>query len=77
MKIVALVAGIFLLLLGIAGFMPSLSADGQIFGIFPADTLFSGIYILAGAFGIMAGLSHQRALEPPHGPGNDLRDLHA
>jgi Domain of unknown function (DUF4383) len=77
MKIAALVAGIFFLLLGIAGFVPSLSTDGQIFGIFPAETVFIAIYIVAGAFGIMTGLSHQRALELPRGPGNDLRDLHA
>lgn len=75
MKLVALVAGIFFLLLGIAGFVPSLSADGHVFGIFPDNTVFSVIYIIAGAAGIMTGMSHRRALAPPRGPGNDMRDF--
>jgi hypothetical protein len=75
MKIIALVAGIFFLALGVAGFVPSLSPDGQVFGIFPANTLFSVIYIVAGAVGIMMGLSRRRDLAPPRGPGNDLRDF--
>lgn len=75
MKLVALVAGIFFLLLGIAGFVPSLYVDGHVFGIFPANTVFSVIYIVAGAAGIMTGLVRRRALDPPRGPGNDLRDF--
>lgn len=75
MKIVALVAGIFFLLLGIAGFVPSLSADGHVFGIFPENTAYSVIYIIAGAVGIMTGLSRRRALAPPRSSGRDMRDL--
>jgi hypothetical protein len=77
MKIVALVAGILFLLLGIAGFVPSLSPDDHVLGIFPADTLFSVIYLFAGAFGIMTGLAHRRALPPPPGSGggNDMRNF--
>lgn len=75
MKILALVAGIFFLLLGIAGFVPSLSPEGQVFGIVPANTVFSVIYIIAGAVGIMTGLARRRALAPPRSPGNDMRDF--
>jgi hypothetical protein len=73
MKMIALVAGIFFLLLGIAGFVPALSPDGQIFGVVPANTVYSVIYIVAGAVGIMMGLSRRRALTPP--PGSNAHDL--
>jgi hypothetical protein len=75
MKLIALVAGIFFLLLGIAGFVPSLSTDGQVLGIFPENTVYSVIYIVAGAVGIMMGLARRRELEPLRGPGHDLRDF--
>ena len=75
MKLIALVAGIFFLLLGIAGFVPLLSADGHVLGVFPANTVYSLIYIVAGAVGIMMGLSRRRALAPPAATGRDLRDF--
>lgn len=76
MKIAAVVAGIFFLLLGIAGFVPSLSGGGEVFGIFPANTMISVIYIIAGAAAIMIGRGHRASLVPPPASGgHDLRDF--
>jgi hypothetical protein len=75
MKILALVAGIFFLLLGIAGFMPSLAVNGLLFGFLPVHTTHNLIYIVAGAVGIMIGTSRRRSLAPPPSSGNDMRDF--
>jgi hypothetical protein len=77
MKIVALVAGIFFLLLGIAGFVPAFVTDGHVFGVLPENMTYSVIYIFAGAVGVMFGLSHRKPLAPPPGSGggNDLRNF--
>lgn len=77
MKIIALVAGIFFLLLGIAGFVPAFNIDGHVFGVLPENTVYSVIYIVAGAVGVMFGLSHRRPLAPPPGSGGgrDLRNF--
>ncbi|MGZ5079464.1 MAG: DUF4383 domain-containing protein [Usitatibacter sp.] len=76
MKIAAVLAGVFFLLLGIAGFVPSLSAGGEVFGIFPANTMISMIYIIAGAAAITIGRARHASLTPPAVPGgHDLRDF--
>lgn len=68
-------AGIVLLLIGIAGFVPPLTpveadplriAAGvggpRVLGLFPASPVLSGIHILLGAWGIYAGTRLTRAL---------------
>jgi hypothetical protein len=75
MKAVALVAGIVLLALGLAGFVPQLNPDGQLFGALPMDPIMSGLFIFSGLAGVAIGLSSRRRLAPPSGAGstNDLR----
>jgi hypothetical protein len=75
MKMLALVAGIFFLLLGIAGFVPALATNGLLFGVFPVHTTHSIIYLIAGFVGVMIGLSRRKELVPPRTPGHDMRDL--
>ena len=68
-------AGILLLLLGIAGFVPALTlletdplrvASGvggpYVLGLFPASPVLSGVHILLGAWGLFAGTRLTRAL---------------
>lgn len=68
-------AGIILLLLGIAGFVPPLTpieadplrvAAGvggpQLLGLFPVSPLLSGIHLLLGAWGLFAGTRLGRAV---------------
>lgn len=73
MKIVALLIGIALLAIGIAGFVPGLVADGALFGVLPMDTLRSALFIITGAVGVMIGLAGRRELPPTTSNGNDLR----
>ena len=75
MKMLALLIGIVLLAIGVAGFIPQLSPDGRVFGIMPMDQLRSVLFIVTGAFGIMIGLMRRRdTLVTSNGDGNDLRD---
>lgn len=73
MKIVALLIGLALLAIGIAGFVPGLVADGVLFGVLPMDTLRSALFVITGAVGIMIGLASRRDLPPTTSTGNDLR----
>jgi uncharacterized membrane protein YuzA (DUF378 family) len=76
MKSVALVAGIFFLFLGIAGFIPAFNIDGHVFGVLPENTVYSVIYIVAGAAGVIFGLSPRKSLTPPPSSGgHDLRNF--
>jgi hypothetical protein len=76
MKMLALVAGIFFLLLGIAGFVPALAGNGMLFGVFPIHTTHAVVYLITGAAGVMIGISKRRHLAPPRVQGgHDLRDL--
>jgi hypothetical protein len=75
MKAVALLAGIVLLALGVAGFIPQLNPDGQLFGVLPMDPIMSGLFVITGLAGIAIGMSARRHLAPPSSAGstNDLR----
>lgn len=75
MKTFALVIGIALLALGIAGFVPGLAVDGVLFGLFPVTMPLCIAFIVTGAIGVMIGLSRRRPLTPPATSGHDLRDL--
>lgn len=75
MKTVALLIGIALLALGVACFVPGLTADGLLFGMFPVSTAMALAFIVTGAVGVMIGLSRRRDLAPPRSEGShDLRD---
>ena len=75
MKALALIAGIFFLLLGIAGFVPAFAMNGMLFGVLPIHATHSLVYLVAGAVGIMIGVSRRKAIAPPRTPGRDLRDF--
>ena len=75
MKTIALVVGFVLLGLGVACFIPGVAPDGMLLGMFPVGMPLALAFIVSGAVGIMIGLSRRRALQPPRGPGRDMRDL--
>ena len=74
MKALALIIGVVLLAIGIAGFVPALNADGVLFGVLPMDFMRSALFAVTGAVGVMIGLSHRRSLTPTTPTSdNDLR----
>jgi hypothetical protein len=62
MRTLALLIGIALLAVGIAGFVPGLSPDGMLFGVMPMDFMRSALFAVTGAVGIMIGLGRRREL---------------
>jgi hypothetical protein len=60
MRTIALLIGIVLLAIGVAGFVPALSPDGLLFGVMPMDMVRSALFAITGAVGIMIGLSRRR-----------------
>lgn len=62
MRTLALLIGIVLLGLGVAGFVPALSPDGMLFGLMPMDMLRSALFAITGAVGIMIGLGRRRGM---------------
>jgi hypothetical protein len=77
MKTIALIVGIVLLGAGIAGFIPGLADDGMLLGFIPATMPILAALIVAGAAGIIIGISRTHELMPVRVPGHDLRDLGA
>ena len=74
MKAMATLLGVVLLALGVAGFVPSLNPDGQLFGVMPMSTLMSGLFVITGIAGIAIGMSSRRTLAPPRAGGDgDMR----
>ena len=53
----AWVFGVVFLVVGIAGFVPGLTTDGVLLGIFQVDTLHNIIHLLSGAAAVLAALS--------------------
>ena len=75
MKTIALIIGIVLLLVGIAGFVPALTPGGMLFGVMPMDIMRSILFAVTGAVGIMIGLTRRRELVAPRVEGRaDMRD---
>jgi hypothetical protein len=64
MKVVALLIGVALLALGVAGFVPGLNQDGLLFGVVPVNPVISGLFVLSGIAGIVIGTSNRRTLIP-------------
>ncbi|MDX1900797.1 MAG: DUF4383 domain-containing protein [Gammaproteobacteria bacterium] len=50
----AVVFGIVLLAVGILGFVPSLTTDGMLFGIFEVDNMHNGVHLLTGVLALVA-----------------------
>jgi hypothetical protein len=75
MKIVALVVGVALLALGLAGFIPQLNPDGLLFGIMPMDAIRSVLFVITGLAGVAIGMSSRRHMVPPARTdgGQDMR----
>ena len=74
MKAIATLIGVVLLGLGVAGFVPQLNPDGQLFGVLPMTPLLCGLFVITGIAGIAIGMSQRRTLTPPSTNGsNDLR----
>ena len=64
MKVVALLIGIALLALGVAGFVPALNENGMLFGVVPANPVICGLFVITGLAGIVIGTSNRRTLVP-------------
>ena len=76
MRTIALLIGIALLAIGIAGFVPGLTTDGMLFGVMPMDFMRSAIFAVTGAVGIMIGLGRHREIAgSAPDSANDLRNL--
>ena len=75
MRTLALLIGIALLAIGVAGFVPGLNPDGLLFGVMPMDMMRSALFAITGAFGIMIGLSRRRRLPPSAGDSGDMRHM--
>ena len=74
MKSIALLLGVALLALGIAGFVPDLNPDGRLFGVMAMTPILSGLFVISGIAGIAIGMSGRRHLTPPPAAGrNDMR----
>ena len=75
MKAVSIVIGVALLALGLAGFVPDLNPDGQLFGVLPMNTMMSVLFVVTGVAGIAIGLSSRRTMVPRSGSSgdNDMR----
>ena len=55
MKSLAFIAGVVLLLLGIAGFVPALCPNEMLFGVFAADTAQNLFHVITGILAIALG----------------------
>jgi hypothetical protein len=71
MKAVSIVIGVVLLALGLAGFIPDLNPDGQLFGVLPMNTVMSVLFVITGLAGIAIGMSSRRTLTPTSSTSSD------
>jgi hypothetical protein len=56
-KLYAMVFGVVLTLVGILGFVPALSTNGNLLGIFAIDSLHNVIHLLSGLVGLAAAFA--------------------
>ena len=74
MKTVSILVGVVLLALGLAGFIPELNPDGQLFGVLPMNMIMSVLFVITGLAGIAIGMSSRRTLTPTSSTSsNDMR----
>jgi len=60
-KNLAIIFGIVLVVLGVAGFIPALAPSGMLFGVFAVDAMHNTVHLLTGAIALAVGLSSERA----------------
>ena len=77
MRMLALLIGVVLLAIGVAGFVPDLNPDGRLFSVIPMNTVTSILFVITGIAGIAIGMSSRRTMIPPSnsggGDGGDMR----
>lgn len=61
-KSVALYFGVFVLLVGVAGFVSFLSPGGKVLGLFLVDPLHNVVHVLTGVLAIVAAKSSDKAV---------------
>ncbi len=61
LKAIAYVFGVFFLLVGILGFVPGLTTDGSLFGIFDVSFMHNVIHILTGVLALVVVMISEKA----------------
>lgn len=59
-QLVAKILGVVLILVGVLGFVPVLTTDGQLLGIFHVNTLHNIIHLASGAAVLYAGMNSEK-----------------
>lgn len=62
-KSVALWLGVIFLVVGVAGFIPPLTPDGKVLGLFLVDPLHNIVHLLTGALAVFAAKSGESAVK--------------
>lgn len=61
LKTVAIIFGVIFILIGILGFVPSLTPEGKLLGIFMVNGAHNLVHLLTGVVAILCGLASERA----------------
>ena len=61
LKKLAMVFGVVFLLIGVLGFVPGITTDGHLLGIFEVDGIHNVIHLLSGAVALWAGMTSAKA----------------
>jgi hypothetical protein len=61
LKVLAILFGILLLIVGIIGYIPEYTKDGHLFGLFAVNSFHNIVHIASGVIGILCGLSSSTA----------------
>lgn len=59
LKIIAIIFGIIMLVVGVVGYYPEFTPDGMLLGIFHVNTIHNIIHIATGVISILSGLGGQ------------------
>ena len=58
LRIITVLFGIIFIFIGVAGFLPSFSHDGLLFGLFETNSMQDMIHLVSGVIAIMAATSY-------------------
>lgn len=61
LKTIAIIFGIIMLLIGVLGFIPALTPEGKLLGLFMVNNVHNIIHLATGAVAIICGLTSDRA----------------
>jgi len=61
LKRMAMVFGVILLLVGVAGYIPALTPEGRLLGIFEVDSMHNLVHIVTGIVAVMMGAKSEHA----------------